>query len=55
MKKSWYFLVGYTWMHGKWITFDLGDDFNLMANDEDGTSISIKWHCYTEAAEILGI
>ena len=34
--KSWFYLVDYVWKKGKWVTYDPGDTFDLMATNHDG-------------------
>ena len=53
--KSWYYLIDYTWKRGKWIAYDPGEHYDLVATTDNGTSVSLRRLCNSEAAEMLGI
>ena len=53
--KSWYYLVDYTWLNGKWVTFDPGEEYDLVATNEEDTEILLNQLCHTEAGEMLKI
>ena len=39
IEENWYYLVDYTWLICKWVTIDPGEDYDLVATNEEGTKI----------------
>ena len=55
VEKSWFYLVDFVWKKGRWVTYDPGDNYDLVATNNDGDHISLQRLCHSESAEMLGI
>ena len=53
--KSWWYLIDYVWKRGKWVASDPDVNLDLVANDVDGTRVSLSRLRCDEAAQMLGV
>ena len=53
--KSWWYLIDYVWKRGKWVASDPDVNLDLVANDVNGTRVSLSRLRCDEAAQMLGV
>ena len=53
--KSWFYLIDYVWLKGKWISNDPETGLDLTAKDPSGANISLKRLLSTEPTNLLGV
>lgn len=53
--KCWWYLVDFVWSRGKWVATDVFPEGDLVAYDEQGSAVSLKRLCCSEASEMLGL
>ena len=53
--KSWWYLVDYTWLNGRWKFKSAGEDLQMFAQDESGTKVSLQYLQPGVATKMLGV
>ena len=53
--KSWFYLIDYVWLKGKWAAHDATTDIDLVATNVEGNIVSLKRLYADEASELLGV